>query len=193
MKNLPTNALEGALYDLRNALEYAWAHGQILTESDLHLATAMHLRNALGQSSGWLVGLEHPLYDRRPDITCYRLPSTFSEFLKASTIHIRAIIEIKLASDLGDDLDKLEQFQKRVSDETGHCPIAWMVYADHFDTSIHAVNYGVQMDRKRAISSWSNRPSQRGASVIELGSLQNKYAHCEDVLLAFRDHWWHHD
>lgn len=169
-----TKVLTKVLSGLGEALDATYSQGHLSVEADVQCVAASYLKKGLAREAGlWIIGCEHNLCDNvyKPDITCYRLPSAGSvgDYVKSRDEFARAVVEIKYASDLKDDLEKLEKLQKNLG-RVAHC-VAWMVYGDHFDEGIHAGNYRRQLEREAEIREWEARLAElRGATILRLGS-----------------------
>jgi hypothetical protein len=79
-------------------------------------------------------------------------------------------MELKWASALKHDLNKLSEFQDELRKRHGVSALAWMVYGDHFNKDVHAANYRAHLKREEQIRRWARRePVLRGPSIIHAG------------------------
>lgn len=175
--------LRATLDGLESYLGGEFARGRIWYESDLHRAALFYLTRELAERDArWVIGAQHWLGPFRPDIVCYYRDGGYETFLRAPDDAVRAVIELKFASALGRDLAKLRTMQD------GHLDrMAWMVYGDHFDPSIHDAWAAQQNKRKTDIEVWeAESPGTRGKTILKCGLLRpvGDLAACSDVLLA---------
>ena len=188
----PRGALRLALEKMLPSIELAFAQGRIRTESDLNYAIVSYLQNELSPPttrSGWIVGANHLLFGVRPDVACYLVDRPFVEFLKNPQKCVVGVMEIKFASNIKDDLDKLTRIQRKRD------VLAWMVYGDHFCEDIHRNYCRAHLRREKKIHDWSMSHKYRGHSILKCGQLHEKdgLGGHEDVILAFNSHWWIRD
>jgi hypothetical protein len=136
----------------------------------MHQACLTHLANALaGCDEHWIIGSQHWVGAFRPDIVCYyREGIDYARFLENPVTSIRGVVEIKFASGLGRDLEKLTEIQ----DRWPKC-LAWQVYGDHFVESIHPYWHKQHLLRESEILAWRERsPTSRGATILKCGAIQ---------------------
>lgn len=191
---LPRVVLRRALASLSPALEMAFARGEIHTESDLNYVVVGHLKEALRRSPGlptWVIGTNHPLDEVRPDVCCYFVNCPYQEFMTDKERWLVGVVEIKFASSLKYDLEKLSRYQKKRRDL-----IAWMVYGDHFSVDIHARYCREGLLRMKRIDEWvRSRPSRRGKSILRCGDLHKnrRLRAYRDLIVAFNANYWIRD
>ena len=182
-----------ALDALGASIQREYSRCAILTEADVQAVVVEHLKKELrDHDETWIVGANHPLGVSRPDILCYYAPLTYdgfeSDYLEDDRALV-AIIEIKWAWPLEDDLAKL----RRLQCEHGSDILAWMVYADHFDPSIHRVNAAQHETRAAAILQWEEEMDDlRGHTIVRCGDIVGHGANSERIR-AIRERWWTND
>ncbi|HMS16066.1 MAG TPA: hypothetical protein PKA37_04435 [Planctomycetota bacterium] len=159
--------LIASLTGLGEALAFEFADGRLWYEADVQRATAAFLDKTLRSSdSRWQFGIEHRLYDQRPDVACYYRPTDYREFLANPEAHVVGVVEIKWCAEPRPDLAKLASMQE------GRGLVAWMVYGDHFCASIHRTYARIQEERADKITEWVGQGARRGQTVLRCGDIR---------------------
>src|SRR5262249_13206815 len=135
--------------------------------------------------SRWVIGANHSLFGVRPDVVCYFVGCPFVEFIEDPESCLVGVLEIKFASDIRDDLDKLTRVQEQQD------VLAWMVYGDHFCRDIHASNFRAHLRREKKIRDWAAARPNRGYSILKCGKLHERpdLRDHKDVILAYNLNW----
>ena len=181
-----------ALNSLEQYLEDEYSSCAIHNEADAHVAVVEHLKRELRAKDGrWIIGANHRSGSTIPDVLCYYTPWDGEEFRKCfleAQECLVAVIEIKWAKPLSNDLAKMRTFQR------GHQSVlAWMVYGGHFSAAINKKYAAEDIVRQERITSWVNEFSDlRGQTVVQCGELESKHKRC-DRIRAMRKHWWIND
>lgn len=185
--------VRSALDSLGESLEREYARSSILTEADVHVAVVEHLKRELRyRDEAWIVGANHEINARRPDVACYYAPLDYdgfrSDYLESEKSLVAAV-EIKWANSLQNDLIKLSELQGEHNDQI----LAWMVYGNHFDSGIHLKNAEGCKQSELKIQQWANENNERrGFTIVRSGAIAGHGGH-SDRLRAMRDHWWVND
>ena len=181
--------LRRALESLNDTLKDAYADGRIWYESDVHYVTLRHLTDQLvALDPRWIVGSQHELGGWRPDIVCYHAPAEYADLLDDSDSYVLGVIEIKFASGLGDDLEKLADLQRNEG------RLLWMVYGDHFSPTIHQTYAERQAEREESIRAWmKTSPDTRGCTILKCAQMAPRDDRAARVLKALNETpFWHH-
>jgi len=188
----PQKCLRRALVGLPKRLAREYAALCIRSERDLEAIIVDHLRLALVRKDPrWKVGANHSIGRYFPDVVCYFCDDKPDNLLQDPQRFVVGFIEIKWASNLGRDLRKLSSLQR-----TGGERLAWMVYGDHFDASIHKENFRKQSQRAAQIMKWvRGSPKNRGATIFKtrLVHAQKHRGHSATNLDALRRNGWIND
>ncbi len=174
---------------LERYLEIQYASGRIWYEADVQQATVAFLsRQLLADSERWMLGSQHLVGRFRPDIVCYYRPNDYTTFLARPEASVVGVVEIKFASALGRDLEKLERMQQRCK-----C-VGWMVYGDHFSAKIHQGWARQQQRRATKIAEWCAADKNRGSTLLKCAQIAPSGI-CEShapILSALnsQDHFW---
>jgi hypothetical protein len=191
--------VQKALNGLRLAVEEEYLRCAIHSEADVQAVVIQHLKQELRQDDDhWIIGANHGIDEYRPDVLCYYAPLRYGAFVNdflGDDVSLIAAIEIKWASSLKEDLDKLQHLQKEHRKYHRKDILAWMVYGGHFDPYIHKANAAEDERREEAIKHWANKFGFRGQTVIRCGEELTRGAsgkHAER-LRAMSNRWWHND
>ncbi|MCB9832111.1 MAG: hypothetical protein H6807_06505 [Planctomycetes bacterium] len=168
----------------------AYVHGDLYVEADSQALVYGHLRGELPRAD-WIVRCEVPLGSARIDVAVFRRPAPehLESFFCDPRSALAAAVEIKHASVIHQDLEKLRRYQQGRDDV-----LSWMVYSDHFIEAIYPDIFREQEERAKSIKDWvEEAPALRGASVVRLGDADVEPSSRERrVLDAFRNGWWSH-
>ena len=189
------SVLKGILEGLQSPLMHEFLAGRIHGEADVQCYVAGYLKEQLRCAVGWIVGCEHPLCPYKPDILCSHLPSLdkLGKMIETRAAFAVGVVEIKYGAPLRDDLEKLSQMQKKMKGTK--TPIAWMIYGDHFNETVHAANCKKQLGREQEIKNWKEeKPDYRGYTILKVGVAgANDSAEDRAVRDAFNQHFWLRD
>ncbi|MEZ4495160.1 MAG: hypothetical protein R3C29_17830 [Dehalococcoidia bacterium] len=179
-----------AMAGVEDVLLRAYADGHLFLEADSQAIIYSHLRRQLSDR-GWIIRRETPFHDGKPDLAVFHVsdPESFPDFLEEPREFLVAAIEIKHASGLRDDLEKLRRYQARGRD---HGVLSWIVYSDHFSSDIHRRNFINQEQRAHDILKWvAERKTHRGSSIVRLDPEAPRRGGDRAVVTrAFADRWW---
>ncbi len=164
--------LKQALTGLENYLDHQYLSGQIHSEGDVVSFTAGYLRQLLKMTAGWwCIGTQHQIFDATPDIMCYYSQKGFSpaHFEAGREAYIAGLIDIEFGH-WGNDLKKLATLQQAWLKKFKRPALAWMVYGDHFNKSIHRENYDEHVQREKEIRAWVELDeANRGMTILKFG------------------------
>ncbi len=187
-KKLARSRVRDALKSLSKHLENEYACGSVLSEADAQAVVVQHLKNRLRQyDDRWVIGTNHALGSYRPDVLCYYTNGNFENVLKGSGAGLVAVVEIKWASSLRNDLRKLAEVGRRFD------VLTWMVYGDHFDPNIHRRYAQRQIERENEILNWTNRSKGKaGHTIVKCGGVTGPKRYV-DRICALRKSFWIND
>lgn len=187
-KNLAQKRVRNALKSLSKILESEYARGSILSEADVQVVVVQHLKKQLRHyDDRWIIGTNHRLGHYRPDVLCYHTDGNIENVLRGGGAGLIAVIEIKWASTLGKDLQKLSKVGRQFD------ILTWMVYGDHFASNIHRGYARLQAEREKKILKWANHfRSKAGHTIVKCGGIANprRYA---NRMSALRRLFWIND
>lgn len=185
--------LRDILDDLEAYLDREFSRLWMTYEADMEALAFCFLRERLAKigDGKWIIGCGHQVMEKHkwmPDLTIYRGDQP-ARFVKHPEQCIVAIIELKFRSSLKDDLEKLESIQTYLKHKD---VLYWMVFADHFNESVHAGNFRSQCRREEAMKAWQRKnPKTRGCSVVKVGVDRSEFSKLERTNRElFNNYWW---
>lgn len=177
-----------ALDSLQSILEEEYACGGIWSEADVQSIVIHHLKLQLrAKDHRWIIGSNHAIGKTRPDVLCYYASGKYADFMTSDDVGLAALIEIKWASVLGNDLKKLAKVARKFR------VLTWMVYGGHFDPSIHHRNSKRDGERESKIRKWTDKLGVlAGHTIIKCGEIRQHPIH-QDRIDAIREYYWIRD
>lgn len=192
--------IRSALEGLEAFLHKEFARLQIWLEADQQALTYTYLREMLIPKSGrspWIIRNCAEFFTRdKPDLMICKNDGTLPEnSLFVDFRSVVAIIEMKHAHVLRDDLKKLSKYQSQMKKVHDKRILCWMIYNGHFNEQVHRNNSRHDERRAKAIEEWVREsPGMRGCTIVRLG-IPKENASPEEISVRdlFNRHWWDQD